>query len=112
MSIIDINIYQISDQDGMITIGTFRNKIITVMSFAPAFITLLLFPEWLIRSGRGYWQRRNEQVEEVCWSPRKIRAIFKNEGFAWVRAWHASPYFENPLITPGCRTLYLARKAP
>jgi SAM-dependent methyltransferase len=67
--------------------------------------------EWFIRSGRGDWVRRRERVEEVCWSAKEIRTIFKNAGFDWVRAWDASPYFKNPLITPGCRTLYLARKA-
>jgi SAM-dependent methyltransferase len=67
--------------------------------------------EWFIRSGRGNWQRRHERVEEVCWSAREIRIIFKNEGFDWVRAWDASPYFKNPLITPRCRTLYLAKRA-
>jgi SAM-dependent methyltransferase len=67
--------------------------------------------EWFIHSRRGNWQRRHERIEEVCWSAKEIRAIFKNEGFEWVRAWDASPYFKNPLITPGCRTLYLARRA-
>jgi SAM-dependent methyltransferase len=67
--------------------------------------------EWFIRSGRGNWIRRHERVEEVCWNVREIRTIFKNAGFSRVRAWDASPYFKNPLITPGCRTLYLARKA-
>jgi len=67
--------------------------------------------EFFIRSGRDRWQRRRERVEEVCWSPREIRTLFKNEGFDRLHAWDASPYFKNPLITPGCRTLYLARKA-
>jgi SAM-dependent methyltransferase len=68
--------------------------------------------EWFIRTGRGHWQRRHERVEEVCWSAREIRTILTNAGFASVRAWDASPYFKNPLITAGCRTLYLARRSP
>jgi SAM-dependent methyltransferase len=67
--------------------------------------------EWFIHSGRGNWRRRQEHVEEVCWSAQEIRTTFKNKGFDQVRAWDASPYFNQPLITPGCRTLYLARKA-
>ena len=67
--------------------------------------------EWFIRSGPGTWQRRHERVEEVCWSAKEIRAIFKSAGFNWVCAWDASPYFKNPLITPGCRSLYFAQSA-
>jgi SAM-dependent methyltransferase len=67
--------------------------------------------EWFIRTGPGIWQRRHEHVEEVCWSAREIRTIFKNAGFDRIRAWDAAPYFNNPIIQPGCRTLYLARKA-
>jgi SAM-dependent methyltransferase len=67
--------------------------------------------EWFIHSGRGHWQRRHEHVEEVCWNAKEMRTIFKSAGFDQVRAWDASPYFKQPLITPGCRTLYLARKA-
>jgi len=67
--------------------------------------------EWFIRSGRGSWKRRHERVEEVCWSANEIRTVFRKAGFGSIRAWDASPYFKNPLITPGCRTLFLARKA-
>jgi SAM-dependent methyltransferase len=67
--------------------------------------------EWFIRSGHGNWQRRSERVEEVCWSTREVRNIFRNAGFRGIRRWDASPYFKNPMITPGCRTLYLAQKA-
>jgi hypothetical protein len=67
--------------------------------------------EWFIRSGRGNWRRRRERVEEVCWSAGEVSAIFKHAEFVSVRAWDASPYFKNPLITPGCRTLYLAQRA-
>jgi hypothetical protein len=37
--------------------------------------------EWFIRSGHGNWQRRHERVEEVCWSAKETRTIFKNAGF-------------------------------
>ena len=67
--------------------------------------------EWFIRSGRDTWQRRHEHVGEVCWSAEEIRTIFKCTGFDRVRAWDAAPYFNNPLITRGCRTIYLARKS-
>jgi SAM-dependent methyltransferase len=67
--------------------------------------------EWFIHSGCGNWRRRHEHVEEVCWSAEEIRKISKNARFDWVRAWDASPFFKQSLITPGCRTLYLARKA-
>jgi SAM-dependent methyltransferase len=67
--------------------------------------------EWFIRTGRGNWRRRHERVEEVCWSAPEIRTIFKNAGFDRARARDASPYFKVSWITPGCRTLYLARRA-
>lgn len=69
--------------------------------------------EWFIRGARGSWKRRRERVQEVCWSAREIRTILRKAGFDRVRAWDASPYFKNDFdsIAPGCRTLYLARKA-
>ena len=67
--------------------------------------------EWFIRSARNTWQRRRERVEEVCWSEREIRRCLKNAGFNRVRARDASPFYNSPLITPGCRTFYLAQKA-
>lgn len=67
--------------------------------------------EWFIRGAWGSWQRRRERVQEVCWSAKEIRSTLRKAGFGRVRAWDASPYFKNPLMTPGCRTLYLARKA-
>ncbi len=66
--------------------------------------------EWFIRVAGRNWQRWREHVQEVCWSASEIRATLKDAGFGRVRATDASPYFRNPLITPGCRTLYLARK--
>lgn len=67
--------------------------------------------EWFIHSGRGRWCRRHERVQEVCWSGKEIRSVFGKAGLKRVQAYDASPYFKNPLITPGCRTLYLAQKA-
>jgi len=66
--------------------------------------------EWFFRTGRGVWQRRRERVEEVCWSAGEIRSAFSAAGFDRVRSLDATPYFKNPMIRPGCRTLYLIRK--
>lgn len=68
--------------------------------------------EWFIREGRGIWRRRHEHVEEVCWSAKEIRGVLEKAGFDRVRTRDAAPFFKSPLITRGCRTLYLARKAP
>ena len=67
--------------------------------------------EWFFREGR-YWRRQHERVEEVCWSSSEVRRTLRDAGFDPVRAWDATPFFEhNPLIRPGCRTVYLARKS-
>jgi SAM-dependent methyltransferase len=66
--------------------------------------------EWFIRDG-SCWRRRHERVEEVCWDSDEIRRIFQETGFDQLRARDAVPFFkDNPLIGPGCRTFYLARK--
>jgi SAM-dependent methyltransferase len=66
--------------------------------------------EWSIREG-GRWRRRQERVDEVCWSSGEIRRTLQEAGFDSVRAWDAAPFFKgNPLIGPACRTVYLARK--
>jgi SAM-dependent methyltransferase len=64
-----------------------------------------------IRDGRC-WRRRRERVKEVCWDSGEIRRVFQENGFEQLRAWDAAPFFikDNPLIVPGCRTVYLARK--
>jgi SAM-dependent methyltransferase len=68
--------------------------------------------EWFIRQGR-LWRRRREIVREVCWSLAEMRRAFKMAGFDRVRAWDSSPFFKDaPHIKRGCRTHYLARKAP
>jgi SAM-dependent methyltransferase len=67
--------------------------------------------DWFIRD-RRLWRRHRERVEEVCWNPGEIRGALCDAGFDRVRAWDAGRFFkDNPLIRPGCRTVYLARKA-
>jgi SAM-dependent methyltransferase len=66
--------------------------------------------DWFIRDG-SCWRRRHERVEEVCWDTDEIRRVFQKTGFDLLGAWDAAPFFkDNPLIGPGCRTVYLARK--
>ena len=67
--------------------------------------------ELFIREGK-LWRRRHERVEEVCWSRDEIRRALREAGFDRLRAWDAAPFFKNdPMIRPGCRTVYLARKS-
>ncbi len=67
--------------------------------------------EWFIREGRC-WRRFRERVEEVCWTPAEIRRALRQAGFDQVRAWDAAPFFKgDPVIRPGYRTFYLARKS-
>lgn len=67
--------------------------------------------ELFIREGT-LWRRRHERLEEVCWGADEIRRTLRQAGFDRLRAWDATPFFkENPLVRPGCRTVYLARKA-
>ena len=66
--------------------------------------------EWFIRDG-SRWRRRHERVEEVCWTSAEIRRALREAGFGQVRAWDAVPFFkDDPMIRPGYRTFYLARK--
>jgi SAM-dependent methyltransferase len=68
--------------------------------------------EWFVREGR-FWRRHRERVEEVCWRRTEIERTLRGSGFDRVRAWDAAPFFKTAaFITPGCRTHYLARKAP
>jgi|SRR5579862_334784 len=63
-----------------------------------------------IREG-SKWRRRRERVEEVCWSREEIRHTFLMAGFEQLRAWDAAPFFkDDSMISPGCYTIYLARK--
>jgi SAM-dependent methyltransferase len=67
--------------------------------------------EWFVREGK-LWRRRSERVEEVCWTSPEIRHTLRVAGFDRLRTWDAAPFFTgNPLVRPGCRTVYLARKA-
>jgi len=67
--------------------------------------------EWFFRDG-SRWRRRHEHVEEVCWEAAEIHRILQKAGFDRVRAWDAAPFFKGiPIIGPGCRTVWLARKS-
>jgi len=67
--------------------------------------------EWFFREGK-LWRRRTERVEQVAWTPAETRGTLRGAGFDRVRAWDATRYCTNePNISPGCRTFYLARKA-
>ena len=69
--------------------------------------------EWFIREG-SLWRRHRERVDEVCWSREEIRCALVEAGFDRLCAWDGAPFFQkvHPLITRGCRTIYLARKSP
>lgn len=68
--------------------------------------------EWFIREG-NCWRRRHERIEEVCWTGTEIRAALREGGFERIRAWDATPFYgNNPVMRPGYRTFYLARKPP
>ena len=66
--------------------------------------------DWFIRDGKC-WRRYTERLEEVCWTEKEIRRALRESGFDRVRSWDAAPFWkDNPMITPGCRSIYLARK--
>lgn len=66
--------------------------------------------ELFVREGRR-WRRFHDRVDEVCWTPAEIRGYLRQAGFDWIRAWDAKPFFQDdPLIGPGHRTFYLARR--
>ncbi len=65
---------------------------------------------WFIQEGQ-LWRRHAERIQEVCWSEQEIRGALKSAGFNEIRGWDSTPVFKhNPVIKPGCRTHYLARK--
>ncbi len=77
-------------------------------SRATAFSDVELF----IREGRC-WRRFRERIEEVCWTPNEIRRTLGQAGFEKIRAWDAARFFKgNPMIRPGYRSFYLARRSP
>lgn len=75
--------------------------------------------EWFIRersAGEGeegeHWQRHHERVEEVCWTREEIWRYLSEAGFDRLRAWDAKQFYRNnPILTRGCHTIYLARRA-
>jgi len=93
-----------SEKPGIVMVGRYDNDARNDRAWANV--------EWFIRDKWGCWKRRHERVQEVCWSAREIRTVLKKAGFECVRALDASPFYKSSIITPGCRTLYLARKAP
>lgn len=65
---------------------------------------------WFIRDG-SRWLRREERVEEICWTDAEIRSTLRIAGFTSVKSWDAAPLLvEDKTIRPGFRTFYLARK--
>jgi len=67
--------------------------------------------EWFIREG-SLWRRRHERLEEICWSSEEIHRALRTAGFDDVREWDAAPFYpEESVVGPGCRSVYLARKA-
>jgi SAM-dependent methyltransferase len=68
--------------------------------------------EWFLREGR-LWRRHREHIEQVAWTAAEMRRTLRAAGFDRIRAYDAVPFFPgDPKIRPGCRTFYLARKAP
>jgi hypothetical protein len=66
----------------------------------------------MLYPGGRRWRRSHERREGGCWDPDEIRRIFRKTGFDRLRAWDAAPFFKSNLrISPGCRTVYLARKS-
>jgi SAM-dependent methyltransferase len=67
--------------------------------------------EWFIRKGKC-WRRIRERVEEVAWTSAEIRRGLRRAGFGAIRAWDEAPFVQGEWkISPGFRTIYLARKA-
>lgn len=71
--------------------------------------------EWFIRErargARELWRHHHERVEEVCWTREEIEHGLRDAGFDRLRWWDAKPFLaNNPLVTRGCHTFYLARK--
>ena len=67
--------------------------------------------EWFIREGR-VWRRHQERVEEVCWTREEICDCLRSVHLRLIGTWDATRFFrENPAVTRGCHTIYLARKA-
>jgi len=66
--------------------------------------------EWFVKEGE-LWRRHHERVEEVCWSDAEIRRALGGAGFDRIRAWDVGRFIQDhPIVRPGHRTFYLARK--
>jgi hypothetical protein len=66
--------------------------------------------EWFLKEGRC-WKRRQEHIDQVCWSAREIRRTLREAGFDRIRTWDATLFFkDDPFIVPRARTYYRARK--
>jgi SAM-dependent methyltransferase len=66
--------------------------------------------EWFVREGPG-WSRHRERVEEVCWTRSEVVDALHDAGFVSIQARDAAPYFRCAMVTRGCHTFYLARRA-
>ncbi len=66
--------------------------------------------EWFVQDGE-LWRRHHERVEEICWTRGEIDRALRGAGFVSLRSWDAAPFFKNSMVTRGCHTFYLARKA-
>jgi SAM-dependent methyltransferase len=66
--------------------------------------------EWFIRKGNR-WQRTVERVEQVAWTTAEVRQSLRRAGFSSIRAWDEAPFVPEWKLSPGFRTVYLARKA-
>ncbi len=65
---------------------------------------------WFLKNG-SVWHRRQERVEEVCWTRKQIEQALRRAGFDRIRAWDSAQFFKGAHeMKPGCRTHYLARK--
>jgi SAM-dependent methyltransferase len=67
--------------------------------------------DFFMREGR-LWRRGSERVEEVCWPAEEMRRALEAAGFDEVREIDAGPMLPFPNMGPGCRTFWVARKAP
>ena len=66
--------------------------------------------DWFVKEG-DLWRRHREHVEEVCWNRAEIREALSGAGLKIVGTFDATLFFQNdPLVKPGYRTFYLARR--
>lgn len=65
--------------------------------------------EWFIQKGK-LWDRKQERVDQVCWSAAEIRAALSDAGFARPQVWDGASFYHDNGLDPRCRSVYLARK--